>query len=45
MILNGFLDQLNAIVYEGDVSDENRLLTLPEPGNQLEQARGAISFG
>ncbi|KAL7440390.1 hypothetical protein ACHAXM_007152 [Skeletonema potamos] len=45
MILNGFLDELNAIVYEGDVSDENRLLTLPEPGNQLEQARGAISFG
>jgi hypothetical protein len=45
MILNGFLDELNAIVYEGDVRDENRLLTLPEPGNQLEQARGAISFG
>lgn len=45
MILNGFLDELNAIVYEGDVSDENRLLTLPEPGNQLDEARGAISFG
>ena len=45
MILNGFLDELNTIVFEGDVSEENRLLTLPEPCNQLEEARGAISFG
>ena len=45
MILNGFLDELNAIVYEGDVSEENRLLTLPAPGNQLDAARDAISFG
>lgn len=45
MILNGFLDELNSIVYEGSVSEENRLLTLPEPGNQLEEARDAISFG
>jgi hypothetical protein len=45
MILNGFLDELNAIVYEGDVSEENRLLTLPAPGNQLDAARDAIAFG
>ena len=45
MILNGFLDELNSIVYDGDVNEENRLLTLPEPGNQLEEARGVISFG
>ncbi len=45
MILNGFLDELNTIVYEGSVSEENRLLTLPEPGNQLDEARDAISFG
>lgn len=45
VILNGFLDELNTIVYDGDVSEENRLLTLPEPGNQLEEARSAVSFG
>ncbi len=49
MILNGFLDELNinTIVYDDSdiVSEENRLLTLPEPGNQLEEARSAISFG
>ena len=44
MILNGFLDELNTIVYDDSVSEENRLLTLHESGNQLEEARSAISF-
>lgn len=43
MILNGFLDELHAIVYEGDVIDENRLLTLQEP-NAIEKAREVVSF-
>mmetsp|Transcript_20902 Transcript_20902/g.43946 ORF Transcript_20902/g.43946 Transcript_20902/m.43946 type:complete len:238 (+) Transcript_20902:228-941(+) len=43
MILNGFLDELHAIVYEGDVIDENRLLTLQEP-NDIEKAREVVSF-
>lgn len=44
MILNGFLDEVHSIVYEGDVSEENRLLTLMESDN-IEKARDAISFG
>jgi hypothetical protein len=44
IVLDGFLDQLNAIVFEGDVSEENRLLTLPEPGDAIEQARDVLSF-
>jgi len=46
MILNGFLDELNTIVYDDSVSEENRLLTLHESGNQLEEARSAwMTFG
>jgi len=44
MILNGFMDELNAIVYDGDVADENRLLTLVE-SDAIEKARNAVSFG
>ena len=44
MILNGFLDELNSIVNEGDVSEEKRLLTLPEPCDAIEKAREAVSF-
>ena len=44
MILNGFLDELNAIVYEGDISEQNRLLTLVDD-DAIEKARDAISFG
>lgn len=43
IILNSFLDELHAIVYEGDISDENRLLTLVE-GDAIEQARTCLSF-
>ena len=43
MILNGFLDELHAIVYGGDISVENRLLTLVD-SDAIEKARGAISF-
>ncbi|KAL7536977.1 hypothetical protein ACHAXR_007516 [Thalassiosira sp. AJA248-18] len=44
MILNGFLDELHSIVYEGGVSEENRLLTLVE-SDAIEKARDAVSFG
>eukprot|EP00571_Detonula_confervacea_P011690 CAMPEP_0172313634 /NCGR_PEP_ID=MMETSP1058-20130122/20652_1 /TAXON_ID=83371 /ORGANISM="Detonula confervacea, Strain CCMP 353" /LENGTH=172 /DNA_ID=CAMNT_0013027319 /DNA_START=260 /DNA_END=778 /DNA_ORIENTATION=+ len=44
MILNGLLDELNAIVFDGDVADEKRLLTLVE-SDSIEKARDAISFG
>ncbi|KAL7467356.1 hypothetical protein ACHAXS_007598 [Conticribra weissflogii] len=43
MILNGFLDELHAIVNEGDVIEENRLLTLQEP-DAIEKAREVVSF-
>lgn len=43
MILNGFLDELHSIVYEGDVRDENRLLTLVE-SDAIEKARDFVSF-
>jgi hypothetical protein len=44
IVLNGFLDQLEAIVFEGDVAEENRLLTLPEPRDQIRKARDVLSF-
>ena len=44
MILNGFLDELHAIVNDGDISEDNRLLTLVDD-NEIENARDAISFG
>ena len=44
MILNGFLDELYAICYEGDISEENRLLITKE-SDAIEKARDAISFG
>lgn len=43
MILNGFLDELHAIVYGGDINDENRLLTLVE-SDAIEKARDFVSF-
>lgn len=43
VILNGFLDELNAIVYAGDVGDANRLLTLEE-SDTIEKARDFVSF-
>lgn len=43
IILNSFLDELHAIVYEGEISDENRLLTLVDEG-AIEQARNGVSF-
>lgn len=43
MILNGFLDELHAIVYDGDISEENRLLTLLE-SDTIEKARDFVSF-
>ena len=44
VILNGFLDELDSVVNEGDVSEENRLFVLEEPGDAIESARKAISF-
>lgn len=43
MIVNGFLDELHAIVYDGDVVNEDRLLTLAEP-DAIEKAREFVSF-
>ena len=43
IVLNGFLDELHEIVYGGEVSPENRLLTLVDV-DVIEKARGAISF-
>ena len=43
IILNSFLDELQAIVFEGDISEENRLLTLVED-DAIEQARTYVSF-
>lgn len=42
MILNGFLDELHAIV-NADVSEQNKLLTLVE-SDAIEKARDAVSF-
>ena len=44
MILNGFLDELSKIVFDGDISEQNRLLTLTN-GDDIEKNRDAISFG
>lgn len=44
VILNGFLDELKAIVFDGDISEANRLLTLVDD-NDIEKNREAISFG
>ena len=44
VILNGFLDELKAIVFDGDISEANRLLTLVDD-NDIEKNRDAISFG
>lgn len=44
IVLNGFLDQLNTIVHEGDVDASNRLLTLPAPGDAIEKAREVVAF-
>jgi DNA polymerase III gamma/tau subunit len=44
MIVNGFLDELHSIVYEGDINTENRLLTLVD-SDAIEKARDAVSFG
>ena len=44
IVLNGFLDQLEAIVFEGDVAEKNRLLTLPEPRDHIAKARNVLSF-
>lgn len=43
MVLNGFLDELHSIVYDGDIGAENRLLTL-EDSDAIEKAREAVSF-
>jgi hypothetical protein len=43
IVLNGFLDELHSIVYEGVISAENRLLTLVDP-DAIEKARDAVSF-
>lgn len=43
MVLNGFLDELHSIVYEGDISAENRLLTLAD-SDAIDNARVAVSF-
>lgn len=43
MILNGFIDELKAIIYDGEIAEENRLLTL-EDRSILEAARGEVSF-
>ena len=44
VILNGFLDELKAIVFDGDISEANRLLTLVDD-NDIEKNRDMISFG
>lgn len=44
MILNGFLDEMHSIVYDGDTAEENRLLTLVD-SDAIEKARDAVSFG
>ncbi|EJK69002.1 hypothetical protein THAOC_09789 [Thalassiosira oceanica] len=43
-VLSGFVEELRAIVYEGDVSTENRLLTL-ESESVLDDALNSVSFG
>ena len=43
-VLNGFVEELRAIVYEGDVAAENRLLTL-ESESVLDDALNTVSFG
>mmetsp|Transcript_48165 Transcript_48165/g.102453 ORF Transcript_48165/g.102453 Transcript_48165/m.102453 type:complete len:228 (+) Transcript_48165:63-746(+) len=43
MILNGFLDEIHAIVYDGDITEDNRLLTLVE-SDAIEKARNFVSF-
>ena len=45
VILNGFLDELQAISLEGDVKEEDRLFVVREESSgAIEQARNAISF-
>ena len=43
-VLSGFVEELRAIVYEGDVATENRLLTL-ESESVLDDALNSVSFG
>jgi len=44
VILQGFLDELSAICFEGDVEEGNRLLVMDEPGDWIERARATTSF-
>ena len=45
VILNGFLDELQAIMVEGDdIREEDRLLVVDSSSDAIEQARNAISF-
>lgn len=44
VIMNGFLDEIQAIVYDGDIAEDNRLLTLDDE-SVLQNARSAVSFG
>merc|ERR1719382_112796 len=43
VVLNGFLDEIQAIVYDGDIAEGNRLLTLND-ASILQNARSVVSF-
>jgi len=43
VILNAFLDEVNAIVFDGEVREEDRLLVL-EKVEDLEEARKSVAF-
>ena len=42
LVLHSVLDEIQTLVFDGDIEDENRLLRLEEPGDGIEKARATL---